>query len=74
MDKRLEQILTNLKDAGCNDTDLDKAEKLYQTGDMSALILHFRKCRCALMDDLHESQRKVDRLDYLIRETSKVNA
>ena len=30
-----------------------------------------RILRCELMDELHACQRKVDRLDWLIRETEK---
>lgn len=30
-----------------------------------------RKLRCGLMDELHTCQRKVDQLDWLIRETEK---
>lgn len=30
-----------------------------------------RRFRCDLMDELHACQRKVDRLDWLIRETDK---
>ena len=37
------------------------------------MIRYFRKCRCIRMDELHETQRKVDRLDYLIRQTAKAN-
>ena len=28
-------------------------------------------CRCIRMEELHESQRKVDCLDFLIRQTAK---
>ena len=30
-----------------------------------------KKCRCGLIDEMHESQRKVDRMDYLIRKAEK---
>ena len=30
-----------------------------------------RMLRCELMDELHSCQRRVDRLDWLIRETEK---
>ncbi len=30
-----------------------------------------RRIRCELMDELHACQRKVDQLDWLIRETEK---
>ena len=29
------------------------------------------QCRCGLIDEMHESQRKVDRMDYLIRKAEK---
>lgn len=73
MKEELEKILTNLSDAGCGNEELQKAKQLYEAGDTEALIRYFRKCRCSRMDELHESQRKVDCLDYLIRQTAKTN-
>ena len=73
MNAELEMILNNLSDAGCGSEELQKAKQLYEAGDTEALIRYFRKCRCSRMDELHESQRKVDRLDYLIRQTAKTN-
>ena len=68
MNEELEKILTNLSDAGCGSEELQKAKQLYEAGDTEALVRYFRKCRCSRMDELHESQRKVDCLDYLIRQ------
>ncbi len=73
MNEELEKILINLSDAGCGSKELQKAKQLYEAGDTEALIRYFRKCRCSRMDELHESQRKVDCLDYLIRQTAKAN-
>ena len=73
MNEELEKILTNLSDAGCASEELQKAKQLYEAGETEALIRYFRKCRCSRMDELHESQRKVDCLDYLIRQTMKAN-
>ncbi|MBQ1770788.1 MAG: hypothetical protein II000_02425 [Clostridia bacterium] len=67
----LENILTNLSDAGCGTEELQKAKKLWESGDTEALIRYFRKCRCSRMEELHESQRKLDCLDYLIRQATK---
>ncbi len=72
MNEELEKILIGLSDAGCGGEELKKAQQLYEAGDVEALILHFRKCRCSRMEELHESQRNVDRLDFLIRQTSKL--
>ena len=71
MNAELEKILRNLEDAGCGGEEIEKAKQLYETGNTEALIRHFRKCRCSRMEELHESQRKVDCLDYLIRQTRK---
>ena len=73
MNEELEKILNNLSDPGCGSEELQKAKQLYEAGDTEALIRYFRKCRCSRMDELHESQRKVDCLDYLIRQTAKTN-
>ena len=67
MNEGLEKILINLTDAGCGSEELEKAEQLYEAGDMQALIRYFRKCRCSRMEEL----RKVDCLDFLIRQTAK---
>ncbi len=71
MNVELEKMLTNLTDAGCKSEELATAERLYKAGDTESLIRYFRKCRCSRMEELHESQRKVDCLDYLIRQTAK---
>ena len=71
MTEELERILSNLSDAGCESGELKRAKQLYKAGDADAMIRHFRKCRCDLMEELHKSQRKVDCLDYLIRQTEK---
>lgn len=71
MNAELEIILTNMEDAGCGEEELKKASLLYKAGDSEALIRYFRKCRCSRIEELHENQRKVDCLDYLIRQTEK---
>ena len=65
MQEELEKILTNLHDAGCGNGEVEKAKQLYESGDTKALLRYFRKCRCSRMEELHESQRKVDCLDFL---------
>ena len=73
MNAELEKILISLEDTGCSEEERKKAKQLYDAGDSEELIRYFRKCRCSRMDELHESQRKVDCLDYLIRQTAKAN-
>ena len=44
---------------------------LYRAGRLEELKKALRKQRCALMDEVHESQRKVDRIDTVIRQIEK---
>ncbi len=67
MDRRLDNLAAALADAGCGTDAAAKAERLLTAGRTQELIVHLRYCRCGLMDALHESQRRVDRLDRLIR-------
>ena len=48
-----------------------EAARLLQNEQTDALIRHLRLCRCELMEQLHESQKRVDCMDYLIRQTEK---
>ncbi len=44
---------------------------MYEAGNMDGALQMMKKDRCRLMDELHESGRKVDCLDILIRTTEK---
>ncbi len=67
----LNSIRQNLSDAGCNKDDSVIILKMCESGNMEGALQMMRKDRCRLMDELHESGRKVDRMDYLIRQTEK---
>lgn len=68
-DIELEKIIESMKAAGCSDADTDRVRNMHQAG-MDGEIIHcLRKCRCALMEDLRDSQKRVDRMDRLIRMT-----
>ena len=58
-----------MTDAGCSDASIRRAETLYQSGRADELIRCLRSCRCDALEEIHEKQRKLDRLDKLIRET-----
>ena len=45
--------------------------RLYRAGRLEELKKALRKQRCVLMDELHESQRKVDRIDTVIRQIER---
>jgi hypothetical protein len=46
-------------------------DQLVQAGRISDALHELRVIRCNLMDELHQSQRRVDCLDYLIRQTEQ---
>ena len=67
----LKTLIDNLTDNGCRANDVARARVLYECGETDALIKHLRKCRCDLVEKMHDSQRKVDRMDCLIRQAKK---
>ena len=66
--KRLKQ---NLSDAGCCKEITEDIIRMCKAGNMEGALQMMRKDRCRLMDELHESGRKIDCLDFLIRTTEK---
>ena len=71
MNVQKENLVIALSDSGFKQEVIEKAERLWETGRTQDLIRHLRICRCELMDILHESQKRVDRVDTLIRQTGK---
>ena len=67
----LKLMIDSLSDMGLTDEQKKTAKMLYESGQKSELIRYLKKCRCSLMDEMHESQRKVDRMDLLIRKAEK---
>ena len=67
----LKQLKQNLSDAGCCNEAARDIIKMYEAGNMEGALLVMKKDRCRLMDELHESGRKVDCLDILIRTAEK---
>ena len=62
----MEDLIQNLKDAGCGAQTIEKVCRLYGNGQIQDAIKMLRKHRCSLMDSLHESQWRVDCLDFLV--------
>ena len=66
-----ERMKQNLSDAGCCEIVIGEITRLYESGRVQDALQKMKKDRCRLMDELHESGRKVDCLDFLIRQTEK---
>ena len=67
----METIKSHLLDAGCPEQAACAVERLCSDGRLDAALHQMRVFRCELMEELHQSQRKVDCLDHLIRQTEK---
>lgn len=68
----IERIINNMLDAGCGEQDIDRIRSMHEAGLDSEIIGVLRKCRCDLMDELRDSQRRVDRMDRIIRMTESI--
>ena len=64
-------MVQNLKDTGCSAQTIEKVCRLYGNGQVQDAIKTLRKHRCGLMDSLHESQERVDCLDFLVWQMEK---
>ena len=65
----LEKIIEAMQAAGFSALETERVLNMHKAGLDNEIIHCLRKCRCSLMDDLRESQRRVDRIDSLIRMT-----
>ena len=62
-----EQLIQGLSDAGCTMEAAEQIGSLYETGSYREMLHQMKVQRCTLIEQMHESQRKVDRMDFLIR-------
>lgn len=68
-----ERALTDcLADAGFDGDTVSEAVRLYKTGSKDDLKQYLRSKRCDLIEQMHENQKKIDRFDYVIRQTGKM--
>ena len=60
-----QEIIENLKDAGCCEESIEDFMKCFRNGDMKKGMKVIESCRKDILSDTHEGQRKIDCLDYL---------
>lgn len=65
MDK--EYIKQSLLDAGCCDETIACVLNRFESGSMEYIVRLLKKERCRAMDEYHESGRKVDCMDFMLR-------
>ncbi len=61
-----------MKDAGCDEASIARAEALCAAGAKEELIRCLRRCRCDQLSALHDRQQQLDRLDLLIRKAQEM--
>ena len=62
-----------LADIGCRPDKAALLVELMEANRLTEAKQKLRSLRCDLMEELHICQRRVDRLDWLIRETERAN-
>ena len=68
-----ETLKSFLTDIGVRQELIERAMQLYQSGQEAELVRFLKLQRCNMVEDMHECQRKIDRIDYLIRQTKNNN-
>ncbi len=63
-----------LTDIGCSPERIGHLAELLEAGRLAEAKQRLCCLRCDLMEELHVCQRRVDQLDWLIRETEKAGA
>ena len=63
-----------LTDMGYGQDRIGRLTELVEAGRLTEARQQLRSLRCELMEELHVCQRRVDRLDWLIRETGRAAA
>ena len=66
-----EQRMQSLSDAGCDAAACTTIGSLFGAGNTREVLRRMRLQRCELVDEMHKSQRKVDRMDYLLHAQEK---
>ena len=61
-------LTTILSEIGLSQDEIATAERFNESGNTDELKKYLRICRCDLIDEMHCTQKKVDNLDYLIRQ------
>lgn len=63
---QLQFLPENLRDAGCSQETIRQYLHLAETGNVKEQLRLLYRHRAALLDRLHQDQKQIDCLDYLI--------
>ena len=68
-----ESVKQFLADAGCCPDKAERVLRFLETDQLQEARQALKCLRCDLVEELHRSQRRVDRIDWLIRETERIH-
>lgn len=60
------RIYQNLMDAGCDEATAERCMSLVRKGSYSQMLPILSRYRTSLLDKIHDGQKQIDCLDYLI--------
>ncbi len=60
------RLLRNLRDAGCEEAMIQKYLQLQEEGNRQEQFRLLAQHRISLLDQVHDSQNRIDCLDYLV--------
>ena len=66
-----EQLIQRLSETGCGKETAERIGTLYEACSYDEMLHQMKVLRCELIDEMHDIQRRVDRMDFLIRSQEK---
>ena len=66
MDNKQDRMILNMKDAGCSEDTIQRFLLCYQADDIKGELKILSNHRQALLDKVHQEQKEIDCLDYLV--------
>ena len=67
----INEVLNCMSGTGCGREQTDIARQLIESGQTDELIRLLKVLRCGLIEEMHDSQKKVDLMDKLIYHIEK---
>ncbi len=61
-----QDIIQNLKDAGCDDKQIQELQELYEQGQKEKMHKILEKHRKNILDKVHKNEKQIDCIDYFI--------
>ena len=66
-----EDVIQNLKDAGCDKKTIESFMKCMARDDVSGQLRLMKEQRRCLLNKVHEEEKKIDCLDYLVYQVGR---